>query len=285
MFGNGEFSKRRLWGPYPKYPLIETYEPRDNRFIVIAGPCSVESKEQIHDIAHIVKVGGATHLRGGVFRAGTYPGKNFGLVDRELIEEYAIAARDNGLKNIIEVLSYDPDDFAVINPLADCFQVGARSMQNYQLLRFLGREAGVRQIFLKRHPGSTMDEWLGAAEHILEGARGSSSFPQIVLIERGSVGHMNHVRWDLSISIIPAVHELNPKLQVIVDGSHGTGRRDLVEPMTLAGVAAGANGVLVEVHPKPDLSLSDADQAITPTAFFTLMKRMKLISEGVKNVY
>ncbi len=269
-----QFSMRRTWGPEPKFERVLQYMPTNYKFTVIAGPCSVESVDQIHAIAKEVASTGATHLRGGVFRAGTYPGKNFGLINSDLIHQYYLAAQENGLLNIVEVLNYDIDDLNFLEDLADCFQVGARSMQNYQLLNILGQYG--KPIFLKRHPGCSIDEWLGAAEYLL--SRGAK---EIYLIERGSVSHMKHVRWDLSISAIAAVREIC-KIPVIVDASHGTGRRDLVAPMTLAGVAAGADGVLVETHTDPENSLSDADQAIHPIDFYNLMLKVKKVREAIK---
>lgn len=260
-----EFARRRNWGPVPNYPFVESYEPPEKKFIVIAGPCSVESEEQIKRTAEFVAKHGATHLRGGVFRAGTYPGKNFGYVDKRLIWAYSRAAEENGLKCIIEVLDYSPTSLHMIAEYAHCFQIGCRSMQNYTLLRKVA--AYGKQTFLKRHPGATLDEWLGAAEHLLS----ASQIVEPVLIERGSSTHANHVRWDLSISMIPAAKALT-KIPIIVDGSHGTGRRDLVRPMTLAGVAAGADGILIETHPDPEASLSDADQALSFDQFSLTVK-------------
>jgi len=267
-----EFAKRRTWGPEPRFPLVEAYVPPSDKFVVISGPCSVESSEQIKKIAILV-ASEATHLRGGVFRAGTYPGKKFGIVDTELLRAYQEAAVNNGLSNIIEVLDYNKWSLYQLSKHCSAFQVGARQMQNYTLLRTLG-DFG-KPVFLKRHPGSTLDEWLGAAEHLLTGG-----VTELYLIERGSVSHLNHVRWDLSISMIPAVKAIT-RIPVIVDGSHGTGRRDLVEPMTLAGVAAGAGGILVEVHEDPVNSLSDPEQAITPDAFMRLMNKVNKI-KGVR---
>ena len=263
-----EFALRRQWGPVPRYERVKYYDGRQP-FITIAGPCSVESEDQINTLSDIVAANGATHLRGGVFRAGTYAGDNFGWVDRELIKAYHEAANRNGLKNIIEVLDIHDTEFLEWNvfPFADCLQIGARQMQNYTLLKVAAQTG--KTIFLKRHPGSTLDEWLGSAEYILK----YGGYP--VLIERGSSTHATHVRWDLSISMIPAVHAINPNMPIVVDGSHGTGRRDLVPSMTLAGVAAGANGCLVEVHTDPKNSLSDADQAIDPTTFQQLMNQVR----------
>jgi 3-deoxy-7-phosphoheptulonate synthase len=262
------FMFKRTWGPDPKYPLVLTHQ-QEEKFYLLAGPCSVESKEQINAIAEHVAKTGATHLRGGIFRAGTYPGKNFGYIQHDLVEAYYCAAKQNGLVNVVEVLDMSPDAINRIDPYADCFQVGCRQMQNYNLLRFVGSSG--KPVFLKRHPGSTMDEFLGAAEHVL-----TAGCKELILIERGSSTHLNHVRWDLSISIIPTIKGIT-KLPVIVDGSHGTGRRDLVAPMTLAGIAAGADGCLIETHMNPDLSISDADQAIS-------LEDFKKLSDSIKRV-
>lgn len=267
------FAKRRTWGPEPKYPLVEVYEPPQRTWIKVAGPCSVESAEQIRTMAGIVAKCGATHLRGGLFRAGTYPGQNFGWVDPNLIDSAKTAAERHGLKNIIEILDYENSSMlGFVLDRADCLQVGARQMQNYTLLKKVA-ETG-KQIFLKRNPGSTLDEWLGAAEYIIK----YGGHP--VLIERGGSTHLNHVRWDLSISIIPAVKALT-KIPIIVDASHGTGRRDLVAPMTLAGVAAGADGCLVEVHETPENSLSDPDQALAPAEYLNLMVKVNAIRGAI----
>src|SRR6266540_2508133 len=239
-----EFAKRRTWGPQPRYPLVEAYEHPHNDFIIIAGPCSVEGTEQIREVAHVVRPH-ATHLRGGVFRAGTYPGKNFGYISEDIIKDYSGAAYGNGLKCIIEVLDYSPEPFEMVMKHADCFQIGCRSTQNYTLLRKVG--ASGKPVFLKRHPGSTLDEFLGAAEHVL-----TAGCKELYLIERGSSTHLNHVR------------------------------RDLVAPMTLAGIAAGADGLLVETHPTPDRSISDSEQALSFQAFEELMIKVNKVREAIK---
>lgn len=269
-----EFASKRSWGPTPKYDRAREYVRLKGGLIAIAGPCSVESKEQIELIAESVARSGATHLRGGLFRAGTYPGDNFGPVSTDLFEAFARAGRSRGLKTIIEVLDYSPTQIQFVSDYADCFQIGCRQMQNYTLLKKVA-EYG-KQTFLKRHPGTTLDEWLGAAEYLLK----ACPICEPVLIERGSVSHVNHVRWDLSISMIPAIKALT-NIPIVVDASHGTGRRDLVEPMTLAGIAAGADGCLVEVHDQPAQSLSDADQAINPAAYDRIMKRVHSVRRAI----
>lgn len=256
---------RRTWGPTPKYPSVLCY-PRDTvtDTVVIAGPCSVECEEQANKVIDVLASCGVTYARGGVYRAGTYPrpkGFPFGLQDR-LMKTWSKACRKAGLKVIMEVL--DVRQVEQIDQYADAFQVGARHMQDYALLTELSKSRKV--VTLKRAVGATLDEFLGAAEYLTKG----KSKP--MLIERGSATHMNHVRWDLSISLIAAVKRMTG-LPILVDASHGTGRRDLVAPMTMAGMAAGADGFLVEVHPDPDESLSDSDQALPLHALPSLVAR------------
>jgi 3-deoxy-7-phosphoheptulonate synthase len=271
-----EFAMRVFYGPIPKYDRVRTYKRKNNDFIILGGPCSVESDSQINMIAESVAKSGATHLRGGIFRAGTYPGENFGYVKGELIAAYSMAAKMNGLKNIIECLDYSDASLDLINTYGDCVQVGCRQMQNYTLLQKVARLG--KPMFLKRHPGSTLHEFLGAAEYLLKYS--TMEHPELYLIERGSVSHVQHCRWDLSISMIPAIKAVT-QLPVIVDASHGTGRRDLVEPMTLAGVAAGAAGCLIECHPTPEKSLSDAEQAISLDQFGSIINKAKKIREVI----
>ncbi len=270
-----EFSFKRSFGPNPKYKNVINYKKNNDDFIYICGPCSIESIEHTYKMAEIVKESGATHFRGGVFRAGTYPNDSkFGYIDDEIINHYSLASKKYGLKNIIEVLDYSKDKLDYISKYCDIFQVGARSMQNYTLLRKLGEYK--KPVFLKRAAGATIDEFLGAAEHLLV-----SGVENITLIERGGSSIHNHVRWDLSVSIIPAIKNIT-QIPIIIDASHGTGRRDLVTPMTLAGVAAGSNGILVEVHDNPKMSLSDSDQAIDPEEFKNLMNKIKKVRDAIK---
>lgn len=269
-----DFSRQRVWGPTPLYEKVLRYSPPKKQFYVLSGPCSVEDELQIHRIAKLVASNGATHLRGGVYRAGTYPSSRYGLVDKSLLKSFKDAAHSNGLKTVIEVV--DILTFNDVYDYADCFQVGCRQMQNYGLLRLLGTT--FKTVFLKRHPGSTLDEFLGAAEHLLVN---NGCMP--VLIERGSSSHMNHTRWDLSISTIAAIKNMT-LMPVLCDPSHGTGRRDLVEPMAYAGVAAGADGLLIEVHTEPDKSLSDKEQAIDPDRFAIIMKNVMKIRSAINGI-
>jgi 3-deoxy-7-phosphoheptulonate synthase len=265
---SAEFDQRRTWGPKPTYPHVLTAERTDKlpELITIAGPCSVECEEQVEKVVPELSREGVTFARGGVYRAGTYPRLTnltargnrirpplkapFGL-QKKLMKAWARACNKAGLPVIMEVL--DVREAKEMAAHCDAFQVGARHMQDYAMLVELAKYD--RPVALKRGVGQTLDEFLGAAEYL---ARGRCT---PMLIERGSATHMNHVRWDLSISTIAAIKQMT-KLPVLVDASHGTGRRDLVRPMTMAGMAAGADGFLVEVHPDPRNSLSDADQAL-----------------------
>ncbi len=270
-----EFAMKRSYGPTPNYPLSVAYRRPSNEFISIGGPCSLESEEQINIIAKHVATNGGTHLRAGVFRAGTYPGKVFGLQDH-LLRPYRDAAIKYGLKNIIEVLDYTDRSLTMLSDYCDCFQVGARSQQNYSLLRKLG--ALGKPIFLKRNPGSKIDELIGSCEHILTGQSESDVESEVYLVERGSSTFEDHSRWTLSVSMIAALKQII-RVPVIVDGSHSSGRRDLVGAMTLAGIAAGADGCLIEVHPNPELSISDSDQAVDFNEYESIMKRVFKIRE------
>lgn len=272
------FEFKRQHGPIPSYPEVIKYRHPNKDFIVISGSCSVESEEQVHRMAKIVSDLGATHLRGGIYRAGTYPknGAHFGWLSEDVIREYKIAAARNGLKNIIEVLDYSSGALDMINEYCDVFQVGARSQQNYALLRKLGKYN--KPVFLKRNTGCTVDELLGSAEHLLLGG-----VKEIHLIERGSSTFHNDIRWAPCVHTIPSIQSICD-IPVIMDASHSTGRRDLVPAVTLAGVAAGADGILVEVHEDPDKSLSDPDQAIDPVTFEKLMTKVGRVRQIVKEI-
>lgn len=261
-----EFKKRRLWGPKPSYDLVETYTHPRNDFTIIAGPCSFESVEQLEKIVEITK-SRSTHLRSGVFRAGTYKGNSFGWIDKDLIKEYRRISKENNLKNIIELLDYRDIDW--ISEYCDCFQVGARQTQNYTLLNEVGKNG--KPVFLKRNMGMTIDEFLGAANYVL-----SAGCKELYLIERGSSTYHNDVRWTPTVHLIPSIKSIC-NIPVIWDSSHATGRRDLVPPICLAGVAAGASGVLIETHYDPENSLSDADQAIDLNTFKDLIDKINSI--------
>lgn len=268
-----EFAKKRTWGPSPKYPLVEEYQHPNKDFIVIAGPCSFEGVDHSYKMAEIVSKGGATHFRSGVFRAGTYPGNSFGWISEDSIKEYYRAAHSFGLKNIIEVLDYRLSALDFIDDYCDVYQVGARAQQHYNLLWTLGQRN--KPVFLKRNTGCTVDEWLGSAEHLLRaGCR------ELYLIERGTSTLHSDIRWTPTPHVIPSVKSICG-IPVIMDASHSTGRSDLVPSMALAGVAAGADGVLIEVHDNPEHSFSDPEQAITPEIFEKLMKKIKAVRSAI----
>lgn len=264
IYTDTNFSTRRTWGPTPRYDKVKAIKPvkRKEPFI-IAGPCFAESEAVISKTAQFLARRGVKVMRGGVYRAGTYPPANgeFGLSLRSL-KDFSYHAHHNGLKIVIEVLDYRL--LNIITQFADILQVGARHMQDYALLKEVAQFNG--PVTIKRGVGQTIDELLGACEYLC----GGRCKPMI--IERGSSTFMDHVRWDLSISAIPAIKAITG-IPVIVDASHGTGRRDLVEPMTLAGIAAGADGYLVETHPNPPASLSDAAQAVSFKTFDKIHKK------------
>lgn len=269
-----DFSNKRNFGPTPTYDLVKSYVPIDKEFKIISGSCSVESEYQIFRIAKIVKDSGANYLRGGVFRAGTFPNRiiRFGWIDEWLIKSYHDAAKANNLKNIIEVLDYSDNSMNMISKYCDVFQVGARSMQNYSLLRLLGKYN--KPVFLKRHPGCTIDECLGSVEHLLTGG-----VKEVSIIERGSSTYHNDSRWTPTVHVIPSIRSIC-SIPVIWDASHSTGRRDIVESIALAGVACGSMGLLVECHEYPEKSFSDADQAITPD----ILKRIILKTNKIRGI-
>jgi len=238
--------------------------------IVMAGPCSVESEEQIIAAACAVKDSGATILRAGAFKPRSSPYSFQGLGRRGL-ELLARARRETGLLIVTEAV--DPEGVDHVAEVADIIQIGARNMQNYSLLRRAGR-AG-KPVLLKRGMAATIQELLLSAEYLL--AEGN---PDVVLCERGIRSYDNQTRNLLDLSAVPMVHSLS-HLPIIADPSHGTGRRDMVVPMALAAVAAGADGLLVEVHPTPDRALSDGGQSLYPEQFDRMMQEARLIAEAI----
>ncbi len=237
---------------------------------VCAGPCAVESAEQLEAAAHAVAAAGANVLRGGAFKPRTSPYTFQGLGERGL-ELLRASADRHGLAVVTEVL--DPRDVPTVARYADMLQIGARNMQNFALLREAGA-SGV-PVMLKRGLAATVDEWLLAAEYLLLAGN-----DQVVLCERGVRSFDPATRNLLDLSVVPLLAELT-HLPVIVDPSHGTGVARLVEPMALAAVAAGADGLLVEVHPEPAQAASDGPQSILPAEFRTLMERLGAIAAAV----
>jgi chorismate mutase/prephenate dehydratase len=229
-------------------------------FVVMAGPCSVESAEQVRATARAVKDAGAHLLRGGVFKPRTSPYAFQGL-GWDGLALLADAGREVGLPIVTEVMAVEQVQRMALS--ADLLQVGARNMQNFDLLRALGKVD--RPVLLKRGLSSTIDEWLGAAEYIL--AAGNQ---QVILCERGIRTFESATRNTLDLSAVPVLHE-RTHLPVIIDPSHGTGNRRYVAPMSRAARSVGSHGLLIEVHPEPDTALSDADQSIDHAQFAALM--------------
>jgi 3-deoxy-7-phosphoheptulonate synthase len=225
-------------------------------FVLIAGPCSVESEKQTIITAQKVKEAGADMLRGGAFkpRSSPYAFQGLGLEGLKILEK---AKKETGLPIVSEVI--DPRDVSWISEYVDVLQIGARNMQNFSLLREVGRSH--RPILLKRGMYSTLSEWLNCAEYIL--AEGN---PNVILCERGIRTFETYTRNTLDLSMVPSVKEVT-HLPIIVDPSHGTGKIGLIEPMCLAAVAAGADGLIIEVHYNPSEALSDKDQTLAPEMF------------------
>jgi 3-deoxy-7-phosphoheptulonate synthase len=234
------------------------------RPVVVGGPCAVESEEQIVKTALFVKKCGGDMLRGGAFKPRTGPHTFQGLRE-EGLKLLAIAGKESGLPIVTEIMSLD--NIGLVAEYADLLQVGARNMQNFDLLRELGRIR--KPVLLKRGMSATVEEFLAAAEYIL--AEGNE---QVILCERGIRTFETATRNTLDLSVVPLIKELS-HLPIMVDPSHATGKRSLVHPMTLAAMAAGTHGVLVEVHPEPEKALSDGPQSLTFAGFEHLMCDVK----------
>ncbi len=237
---------------------------------VIAGPCSVEGERQLLQAAHAVKEAGATLLRAGAFKPRSSPYSFQGL-GRDGLKLLALARRETGLLIVTEAV--DPEGVDAVAEAADIVQIGARNMQNYSLLRRAGR-AG-KPVLLKRGIAATIEELLLAAEYLL--AEGN---PDVILCERGIRSFDTETRFLLDLGAIPTVHALS-HLPIIADPSHGTGRRDLVPAMACAALAAGADGLLVEVHPNPGEARSDGAQSLRPEQFERLMADLRPLAEAV----
>ncbi|MBR6342649.1 MAG: 3-deoxy-7-phosphoheptulonate synthase [Selenomonadaceae bacterium] len=238
-----------------------------DHLVIMAGPCSVESLEQLREAARCVKEGGAQFLRGGAFKPRTSPYDFQGLGD-EGLKMLRTVADEFGLKVITEVV--DHDDIDLVGAYADVFQVGARNMQNFQMLKALGKAR--KPVLLKRGLSATISEWLNAAEYIMAGGN-----ENVILCERGIRTYETFTRNTLDLSAVAAVKELS-HLPVIVDPSHGTGRWQMVRPMARAAVAAGADGLIIEVHPHPEVALSDGDQSLKPKNFEAVMHEISQIA-------
>src|SRR4051812_15704481 len=246
----------------------------DGSLTVMAGPCSVESRDQLMQTATRVKAAGATVLRGGAFKPRTSPYAFQGLGVEAL--RYLGEARDEtGLPVITEVM--EPNQVDIVAEYADILQVGTRNMQNYSLLQSVGRVA--RPVMLKRGYGATVEEWLMAAEYIV-----SSGNPNVILCERGIRTFETYTRNTMDLAAVPMLHSLT-HLPIIVDPSHATGKRWLVKPLAIGGVAVGADGVMVEVHPRPEEALSDAEQQLNLEQFADMMAALVPVHAQVRSLH
>jgi 3-deoxy-7-phosphoheptulonate synthase len=258
------------------YKLVSREFKKDNTIIslndvkigldtaIIAGPCSVESKEQILDIAQFVKENGGHLLRGGAFKPRSSPYSFQGLRE-EGLKLLKKAREETGLYIVTEVM--EAMHVPLVAEYADVLQIGARNMQNFELLKEVGRVN--KPVLLKRGMSATLTEFLMSAEYVM-----SEGNNQVILCERGIRTFVEYTRNTLDLNVVPAIKQMS-HLPIIVDPSHGTGRRDLIEPMSIGALAVGADGLLIEVHPHPQEALSDADQTLDPEAFKNLMTKVQ----------
>ena len=258
----------RLFKPEDSIIKVENTLVGGSNLGIMAGPCSVESEEQIIEIAKKVKASGANFLRGGAFKPRTSPYSFQGL-ELEGLRLLKLAKKETGLPIVTEIMSTDYiDDFV---REVDVIQVGARNMQNFDLLKQLGKTD--KPILLKRGLSATIEEWLMSAEYIMAGGN-----ENIILCERGIRTYEGYTRNTLDLSAVPVVKRLS-HLPIIVDPSHAAGYWYLVEPLAKAAIAAGADGLMIEVHNNPQCALSDGQQSIKPESFDELMKKIKVLAE------
>ncbi|MDW7650795.1 MAG: 3-deoxy-7-phosphoheptulonate synthase [Bacillota bacterium] len=241
--------------------------------VVMAGPCAVEDEETLYLAARAVCDAGACVLRGGAYKPRSSPSAFQGL-GRPGLMMLARVAKVTGLKIVTEVL--DTRDVESVAEVADILQVGSRNMQNTALLKEVGKSG--KPVLLKRGMSATVEEWLLAAEYILDAGN-----PDVILCERGIRTFETALRNTLDLSAVSLLKELSG-LPVVVDPSHGTGRRSLVAPMSRAAVAAGADGLIIEVHPTPDTAACDGPQSLTPAEFSTLMVSVRKVSAALRDV-
>jgi 3-deoxy-7-phosphoheptulonate synthase len=276
----GVFEVVRISEPYKL--AGRTFQPRDSvisvrgvpvggdEVVVMAGPCTIESREQVRESAKAVAKAGARILRGGAFKPRTspYSYQGMGVEGWKILRE---AADEFDLATVSEVMDASQIEDAL--PYVDLLQVGARNMQNFTFLKELGKIR--RPVLLKRGLSATIEEWLLSAEYIMAGGN-----RDVILCERGIRTFERYTRNTLDISAIPVVEKLS-HLPVVADPSHGTGHREQVAPMALAAAAAGADGLIIEVHPDPDRALCDGPQSLTPAQFETLMDQLRIVVPAV----
>jgi 3-deoxy-7-phosphoheptulonate synthase len=254
----------------PTLVPLGKFQMGGKRIGVIAGPCTIESRNQMVEVAEAVKEAGAVALRGGAFKPRTNPYSFQGLAEKGL--EYLAEARERtGLAVVTEAMS--AEQVTLVGRYADAIQIGARNMQNYDLLRAAGRQR--KPVLLKRGLAATVEEWLLAAEYIL--AQGN---PLVMLCERGVRTFEQHTRFTLSLSVVPHLKAVT-HLPVLVDPSHATGRHDLIEPLSRAAVACGADGLLIEVHNDPEGAILDGAQSQTVEEFRGLVASCRKVAEAV----
>ncbi len=260
----------RNWKPQGTVIQIKNVEIGGTKIVTMAGPCSVESRDQIETVAAFVAAQGAQVMRGGAFkpRSSPYSFQGMGEEGLKLMRE---AADRNGLLVVSEVM--DHIQLPILTPYVDILQIGARNMQNFNLLREVGKTRV--PVVLKRGIAATIEELLLAAEYIMSGGN-----YDVILCERGIRTFETYTRNTMDVSAIPVVKKLS-HLPILGDPSHGTGRRDLVLPMARAAIAAGADGLLVEVHPDPDRAASDGAQTLAPPQFTEMMQQVRLIAAAV----
>lgn len=240
---------------------------------IMAGPCSIENREQVLETARAVKKAGAQILRGGAFKPRTSPYSFQGLGEAGL-KLMAEAREETGLKLITELM--DIEHLELVSQYTDIIQIGARNMQNYALLKAIGKTD--KPVMLKRGMAATIKEWLLAAEYVM-----NEGNHQVILCERGVRTFGEETRNTMDLSSIPLVQQLS-HLPVIADPSHGTGRWELVTPLARAAVAVGADGIMVEVHPHPEAALSDGPQSLKPAKFAQMMEELQVISASLRNL-
>ncbi|HEV8643179.1 MAG TPA: 3-deoxy-7-phosphoheptulonate synthase [Methylomirabilota bacterium] len=262
-----KLASREVHGENTRVPVADGVVVGGERVVVMAGPCSVESRDQVLDVAAKVKAAGAAVLRGGAFKPRTSPYAFQGL-EEEGLKLLTEAKRETGLPIVTEVM--EPEKVAVVAEYADILQIGARNVQNFSLLR---RVAETRKpVLLKRGMSTSIQEWLLSAEYILAGGN-----PHVILCERGIRTFETATRFTLDLNAVPVVKKLS-HLPIVVDPSHGTGHWDYVGAMARAGLAAGADGLIIEVHPKPEEALSDGPQSLKPDRFARLMDELRQLA-------
>jgi len=241
-------------------------------FVMMAGPCAVESYEQMIEAAKAVKKSGAKVLRGGAYKPRSSPYSFQGL-EEEGLKILNAVGRETGMVTITEIVS--SSHIEKVSQYADILQVGSRNMQNFELLKEIGKSK--MPVLLKRGLSSTIEEWLNAAEYIMKEGN-----PNVILCERGIRTFETYTRNTLDLNAVAAVKNLS-HLPVIVDPSHGTGRRDLIAPLSRAAVAVGADGLIIEIHPHPDMALSDGAQSLTPEEFDKVCSEVNKILLALKD--